>query len=215
MRRYWRGVFWTLDSRGTMRFLSGHGTLELPYTLHMVPGGSTCALLIWKRNFSTSLMVSCGGCYENGVCCPLLGTAESLYDHSRALSLFLFINFMNIISRCSLGPVWELDFIYALCRWCCSFGFIKLRPLAYTGEVDSQVRSSWNENHWGLVQPLRLCSRCTRLLTDYSPTLTFSQNLWVVTKRTILQIQVAKTSWWLGVPLAFSVPTCLLSIFCY
>lgn len=68
-----------------MRFLAGHGTLDQPYTLHMVPGGSTCALLIWKRNFSTSLVVSCGGCYENRVHSPLLRAVESVYDWSRNL----------------------------------------------------------------------------------------------------------------------------------
>lgn len=68
-----------------MRFHAVHGTLAQPYTLHIVSGGSTCVLLIWKRNFSTALMVSCGGCYENGVRCPLLRAVESLYDHSRNL----------------------------------------------------------------------------------------------------------------------------------
>lgn len=85
MPGYWRGVFWTLDSGGTKRFLAGHGTLDQPCTPHMVPGGSTCVCLIWMRNFSTSLVVSCGGCYENEVRSPLLRAAEWLYDWSRNL----------------------------------------------------------------------------------------------------------------------------------
>ncbi|KAI3362094.1 hypothetical protein L3Q82_012420 [Scortum barcoo] len=47
---------------------------------------STCALWIWRRHSTMSLMVLCGGCSaEYGVRDPLLRAVQSLYDRSRSL----------------------------------------------------------------------------------------------------------------------------------
>ncbi|KAI3360209.1 hypothetical protein L3Q82_014520 [Scortum barcoo] len=94
-----------------------------------LPNQSTCALWIWRRHSTVSLVVFCGGApHEYGVQGePLLRAVRSLYDRSRSLvriagsksdlfpvhvglrqgcplSPVLFIIFMDRISRRSQGP---------------------------------------------------------------------------------------------------------------
>ncbi|KAI3353184.1 hypothetical protein L3Q82_019738 [Scortum barcoo] len=93
-----------------------------------LPNQSTCALWIWRRHSTVSLVVFCGGApCEYGVREPLLRAVRSLYDRSRSLvriagsksdlfpvhvglrqgcplSPVLFIIFMDRISRRSQGP---------------------------------------------------------------------------------------------------------------
>ncbi|KAI3363179.1 hypothetical protein L3Q82_011552 [Scortum barcoo] len=93
-----------------------------------LPNQSTCALWIWRRHSTVSLVVFCGGVLrEYGVRGPLLRAVWSLYDRSRSLvriagsksdlfpvhvglrqgcplSPVLFIIFMDRISRRSQGP---------------------------------------------------------------------------------------------------------------
>ncbi|KAI3371761.1 hypothetical protein L3Q82_024310 [Scortum barcoo] len=93
-----------------------------------LPNQSTCALWIWRRHSTVSLVVFCGECsVEYGVRGPLLRAVRSLYDRSRSLvriagsksdlfpvhvglrqgcplSPVLFIIFMDRISRRSQGP---------------------------------------------------------------------------------------------------------------
>ncbi|KAI3367581.1 hypothetical protein L3Q82_026423 [Scortum barcoo] len=73
---YWRGEFGHADSRpsdsgGTMRFsvvlVVEHWTSSIPSTgclrvYGSLPNQSTCALWIWRRHSTVSLVVFCGGC---------------------------------------------------------------------------------------------------------------------------------------------------------
>ncbi|KAI3365261.1 hypothetical protein L3Q82_010354 [Scortum barcoo] len=76
------------------QFSSGRGTLDQLYTLHAgclrvygsLPNQSTCALWIWRRHSTVSLVVFCGECsMQYGVRGPLLRAVRSLYDRSRSL----------------------------------------------------------------------------------------------------------------------------------
>ncbi|KAI3360296.1 hypothetical protein L3Q82_014600 [Scortum barcoo] len=124
------------DSGGTMRFfvlvveqwtssIPSAGCLRVYGSL---PNQSTCALWIWRRHSTVSLVVFCGECSAKyGVRGPLLRAVRSLYDRSRSLvriagsksdlfpvhvglrqgcplSPVLFIIFMDRISRRSQGP---------------------------------------------------------------------------------------------------------------
>ncbi|KAI3377397.1 hypothetical protein L3Q82_008587, partial [Scortum barcoo] len=87
----------SLDSGGTMRFFRpGRGTVDQLYTLQgagclrvygSLPNQSTCALWIWRRHSTVSLVVFCVGSApcEYGVRGPLLRAVRSLYDRSRSL----------------------------------------------------------------------------------------------------------------------------------
>ncbi|KAI3374597.1 hypothetical protein L3Q82_021177 [Scortum barcoo] len=110
-----------------------HWTSSIPSTgclrvYGSLPNQSTCALWIWRRHSTVSLVVFCGGVLrEYGVRGPLLRAVRSLYDRSRSLvriagsksdlfpvhvglrqgcplSPVLFIIFMDRISRRSQGP---------------------------------------------------------------------------------------------------------------
>ncbi|KAI3351204.1 hypothetical protein L3Q82_005758 [Scortum barcoo] len=111
-----------------------HWTSSIPSTgclrvYGSLPNQSTCALWIWRRHSTVSLVVFCGDgvLREYGVREPLLRAVRSLYDRSRSLvriagsksdlfpvhvglrqgcplSPVLFIIFMDRISRRSQGP---------------------------------------------------------------------------------------------------------------
>ncbi|KAI3371775.1 hypothetical protein L3Q82_024328 [Scortum barcoo] len=77
-----------------MRFSSQvveHWTSSIPSTgclrvYGSLPNQSTCALWIWRRHSTVSLMVFCGEVLrEYGVRGPLLRAVRSLYDRSRSL----------------------------------------------------------------------------------------------------------------------------------
>ncbi|KAI3360475.1 hypothetical protein L3Q82_002268 [Scortum barcoo] len=119
-----------------MRFSSlvvEHWTSSIPSTgclrvYGSLPNQSTCALWIWRRHSTVSLVVFCGECSMSmGSGEPLLRAVRSLYDRSRSLvriagsksdlfpvhvglrqgcplSPVLFIIFMDRISRRSQGP---------------------------------------------------------------------------------------------------------------
>ncbi|KAI3365359.1 hypothetical protein L3Q82_010444 [Scortum barcoo] len=106
-----------------------------------LPNQSTCALWIWRRHSTVSLVVFCGECsFEYGVRGPLLRAVRSLYDQSRSLvriagsksdlfpvhvglrqgcplSPVLFIIFMDRISRRSQGPEGVQDLQHVLERF--------------------------------------------------------------------------------------------------
>ncbi|KAI3375173.1 hypothetical protein L3Q82_021083 [Scortum barcoo] len=68
-----------------------HWTSSIPSTgclrvYGSLPNQSTCALWIWRRHSTVSLVVFCGECsLEYGVRGPLLRAVRSLYDRSRSL----------------------------------------------------------------------------------------------------------------------------------
>ncbi|KAI3377072.1 hypothetical protein L3Q82_000281 [Scortum barcoo] len=68
-----------------------HWTSSIPSTgclrvYGSLPNQSTCALWIWRRHSTVSLVVFCGECSaEYGVRGPLLRAVRSLYDRSRSL----------------------------------------------------------------------------------------------------------------------------------
>ncbi|KAI3373846.1 hypothetical protein L3Q82_022426 [Scortum barcoo] len=92
----WQGAGgWMRSALSTSRCLRVYGSL---------PNQSTCALWIWRRHSTVSLVVFCGEVlHEYGVRGPLLRAVRSLYDHwSRSLVRIAFRNvvrFLGIVAR--------------------------------------------------------------------------------------------------------------------
>ncbi|KAI3370288.1 hypothetical protein L3Q82_024461 [Scortum barcoo] len=88
-------------------FRPGRGTLDQLYTTSTgclrvygsLPNQSTCALWIWRRHSTVSLVVFCGGApHEYGVREPLLRAVRSLYDRSRSL-VRIAGRFLGVVAR--------------------------------------------------------------------------------------------------------------------